>query len=40
MMDVLGCNDLTGKALLSHTLGGLVAGFSAHWLFALLSALL
>ena len=40
MMDVLGCNDLTGKALLSHTLGGLVAGFSAHWLFVLLSMIL
>lgn len=40
MMDVLGCNELTGKALLSHTLGGLAAGFSAHWLFVLLSLLL
>ena len=35
MMDVLGCNHLTGKALLSHTLGGLDAGVAAHWLFTL-----
>lgn len=40
MMDVLGCNDLTGKALLSHTIGGLAAGISAHWLFTLLALVL
>ena len=36
MMDVLGCTKYTGKAILSHTLGGLVAGFAAHWIFTLL----
>ena len=35
MMDVLGCTHFTGKALLSHTLGGLLAGVVAHWLFVL-----
>ena len=35
MMDVLGCTHFTGKALLSHTLGGLLAGVAAHWLFVL-----
>ena len=33
MMDVLGCNKMTGKAILSHTVGGLCAGIFAHWLF-------
>lgn len=36
MMDVLGCTKFTGKAILSHTFGGLIAGISAHWLFVLL----
>lgn len=35
MMDVLRCNQFTGKAILSHTMGGLLAGVSAHWLFSL-----
>lgn len=33
MMDVLGCRDLTSKSILSHTIGGLCAGISAHLLF-------
>lgn len=37
MMDVLGCSRFTGKAILCHTFGGLLAGASAHWLFMLLS---
>ena len=37
MMEVLGCREHTGKAILSHTIGGLFAGFSAHWLFVLIS---
>ena len=37
MLDSLGYRKLTGKALLSHTIGGLFAGISAHWLFYLLS---
>lgn len=39
MMDVLGCREHTGKAILSHTLGGVVAGVSAHWLYVLMSGL-
>lgn len=40
MMDVLGYSRFTGKAILSHTIGGLFAGVCAHWLFVLVSALL
>ena len=36
MMDSLKCGQLTGKAILSHTIGGLFAGVAAHWLFVLL----
>jgi hypothetical protein len=39
MMDVLGCREHTGKAILSHTLGGVVSGVAAHWLFVLMSGL-
>ena len=35
MMDMLGCRSLTGKSILSHTIGGLAAGISAHLLFLL-----
>ena len=38
MMDSLHCKDLIGKAILSHTIGGLAAGVAAHWLFVLISA--
>lgn len=38
MMDVLNCSRFTGKAILAHTLGGLLAGVVAHWLFVLLQA--
>ena len=37
MMDALHCNRFTGKAILSHTIGGLCAGIAAHWLFVLIS---
>ena len=37
MMDSLGYSEMTGKAIISHTIGGLVAGVSAHWLFVLFS---
>jgi hypothetical protein len=37
MMSSLDCSKLTGKAIMSHTLGGLVAGVSAHWLYRLIS---
>ncbi len=40
MMDALGCRKLTGSAILFHTLGGLVAGVSAHWLYKLISLIL
>ncbi len=37
MMDVLGCSRFTGKAIGAHTLGGLLAGIVAHWLFVLVT---
>ena len=40
MMDVLGCRQHTGKAIVSHTVGGLFAGVAAHWLFELIQLLL
>lgn len=36
MMDSLGYRKLAGSAILSHTIGGLCAGISAHYLFLLL----
>ena len=33
MMDALDARPLTGKAILSHTIGGLCAGISAHFIF-------
>lgn len=38
MLDSLGYRNLTGKAILSHTIGGFFAGIAAHWLFVLFSA--
>jgi hypothetical protein len=35
MMDTLKCRHLTGKAILSHTIGGLAAGIAANWIFKL-----
>ncbi|WP_411336555.1 hypothetical protein [Ruminococcus gauvreauii] len=35
MMDSLGCKKLTGKAIFSHTIGGLCAGVAAHWFYQL-----
>ena len=37
MMDSLGYSNMTGKAIISHTIGGLCAGISAHWLYVLFS---
>ena len=37
MMDSLGYKYLTGKAILSHTIGGLAAGISANWLYRLIA---
>ena len=39
MMDSLKCSKLTGKAIISHTFGGLAAGISAHYLYLLVSTL-
>ncbi|WP_035288346.1 membrane protein [Clostridium sp. KNHs214] len=36
MMDSLDCRQLTGKAILSHTVGGLCAGIFAHFLYVLI----
>lgn len=33
MLDSLGFRQLTSKDLIAHTIGGLVAGTSAHWLY-------
>jgi hypothetical protein len=35
MMDGLKCRNLTGKAILSHTVGGIVAGVAAHLMYIL-----
>ena len=33
MMDTLGYRELTSKALMAHTFGGLIAGVSAHYIY-------
>lgn len=35
MLDSLGYRKLTSKAILAHTVGGLVAAIAAHWIFVL-----
>ncbi len=35
MLDSLGYRQLTSKAILSHTIGGLVAAITAHWVYVL-----
>lgn len=37
MMSSLKCSKLTGKAIISHTMGGIVAGIAANWLFQLIA---
>ena len=37
MLDSLGYRKLIGKAIGAHTIGGLCAGISAHWLYVLLA---
>lgn len=39
MLDSMGFRNLTSKAIGAHTVGGLCAGFVAHWLFVLISLL-
>ncbi len=36
MLDALKCRELTSKALISHTIGGLVAGVAAHYLYIMI----
>lgn len=36
MMDALNAREITSKAILSHTIGGICAGVSAHFLFMLI----
>ena len=35
MLDTLGYRKLTSKAIIAHTIGGLVAAFVAHWVYLL-----
>lgn len=35
MLDAIGYRELTSKAILSHTIGGLFAALTAHWMFVL-----
>ncbi len=37
MLDSLGYRELTSKAIISHTVGGLAAGIVAHWTYVLVS---
>ena len=37
MLDALGYRRLTSKDILSHTIGGLVAGIAAHWMYVLVT---
>ena len=39
MLDALGYRKLTSKAILAHTVGGLVAAFIAHWIYVIFSLL-
>lgn len=39
MLDSLGYRQLTSKAITAHTIGGLVAGIVAHWVWVLVAAL-
>jgi hypothetical protein len=37
MLDALGYRRLTSKAIIAHTIGGIVAGVVAHWVYVLVS---
>lgn len=37
MMDMLKCGKYTGKVILYQTIGGIIAGVSAHWFYILLT---
>lgn len=38
MMDALGVRELTNKAIVSHSIGGLIAGISAHYIYLFLQS--
>ena len=40
MLDALGYRRLTSKDILSHTIGGLVAGIAAHWMYVLVAMIM
>ena len=40
MLDALGYRRLTSKDILSHTIGGLVAGIAAHWIYVLVTLII
>ena len=40
MMDSINYREATGKAIISHTIGGLAAGFAANWIYQLVSLIL
>lgn len=40
MMDALNVRQLVNKAILSHTIGGLAAGISAHYIYVIISSFL
>lgn len=37
MLDALGYRSLTSKAIIAHTIGGIVAGVVAHWVYVLVT---
>ena len=39
MMDALKSREMTGKAILSHTVGGLLGGVAANYIFQLIEVL-
>lgn len=39
MLDTLGYRNLTSKAILAHTIGGLVAAITAHWIYVIYTLL-
>lgn len=40
MLDSLGYRELTSKAIISHTIGGIVAAIVAHWIYLLVTFIL
>lgn len=37
MLDSMGYRELTSKAIVAHTIGGLTAAFAAHWIYVLVT---